>query len=1132
MTTRTGNIQRIAGPLIEADGLLGVTMFEVCRVGREELIGEVNRVVGDRAYIQVYEETSGLKPGEAVVATGTSLDVELGPGLIGSIFDGIQRPLPSIKDQVGDFITRGVTAPPLPEDKKWTFNPTIEKGAKVTAGDILGTVQETSVFLHRILVPPGIEGTITTIAASGEYTIRDKIGQVNTSKGTRDLTLTQRWPVRIGRPHNGKIGTEVPLYTGQRVIDTFFPVAKGGTGAIPGGFGTGKCVTGDTPVLLANGDTIPIQNLYEKFLQHGGYIEQDSEDETLIRLKPSLQILSFEGTRYTQSNATHIYRGKTSAVVQITTRSGRKVKVTPVHKLFRFNGESIEEVEAQKISVGDYLVVPRKLRIHGKIAKFDPYEINLSLRVVDSIAILQMQELIQKLLGNMTLKSLAKKLDVSYDVIIGYKLGRNKPTLQFLDKLAKFAGADRIPVTLVKSERGSEPFRIPNKLSKELAEWLGLFVADGHFKGRYQGIYLYNSSPQILERFKELSLMVFELEPSIGQDSPDRTPYAYIRNESLKKFLLSLDLPEHKKTYNVRVPSCIRKAPENHFVHFLAGYIAGDGHFSKYSLQLGTASHRLHSDLGYLLTRLDIIYRARPKNGSFNLEIDGEFADKISTVFQANYVFPYSKIRRLHEYATKEITHFKGLDIVPVNQQLLLALQTEGKTPQGHDVFRKTSGLRLDNYLRLGETPSADTLRNISEIIDTQETKVTQKTKDSIRKLVNTIKDVYFDRVTKFEVHEANIPVYDLTVERTHNFVGGVLPFTLHNTVTLHQLAKWADADVVVYVGCGERGNEMTEVLEDFPKLKDPKSGKSLMERTILVANTSNMPVAAREASIYTGITLAEYFRDQGYDVALMADSTSRWAEALREISGRLEEMPGEEGYPAYLGSRLAEFYERAGRVQALGQEPRLGSVTVTGAVSPAGGDFSEPVTQSTLRITKVFWALDKDMASRRFFPAINYLQSYSLYKDELTEWYQQKMGSDWPAITEEALSILQRDKELREIVQLVGPDALPERERAILEAARMVKEDYLMQSALHPIDTYCPEEKGYWMLKTIMHFWQRMRQAIDDGTALRNIIALPVVGKIARMKVQPHDDKKAMVEYFKGLETDINNEFKSIETN
>lgn len=591
MTTRVGKIQRIAGPLIEADGLLGVTMFEVCRVGNEELIGEVNRVVGDRAYIQVYEETTGLQPGESVIATGSSLDVELGPGLIGSIFDGIQRPLPDIKEAVGDFITRGVTAPPLPKDKKWTFNPTIEQDSEISGGDVLGTVQETSVFLHKILVPPRIRGKLLDIVAPGEYTIKDTIAQIQTMEGKQALTLTQRWPVRIGRPYKNKIATEVPLYTGQRVIDTFFPVAKGGTGAIPGGFGTGK-------------------------------------------------------------------------------------------------------------------------------------------------------------------------------------------------------------------------------------------------------------------------------------------------------------------------------------------------------------------------------------------------------------------------------------------------------------------------------------------------------------------------------------------------------------TVTLHQLAKWADAEVIIYVGCGERGNEMTEVLEDFPKLKDPKSGKSLMERTLLVANTSNMPVAAREASIYTGITLAEYFRDQGYDVALMADSTSRWAEALREISGRLEEMPGEEGYPAYLGSRLAEFYERAGRVEALGSPERVGSVTVTGAVSPAGGDFSEPVTQSTLRITKVFWALDKDLASRRFFPAINYLQSYSLYKDELAHWYQGKLGTDWSELTEEALSILQRDKELREIVQLVGPDALPERERAILEAARMVKEDYLMQSALHPVDTYCPEAKSYWMLKIIMDFWQRMRKAIDVGVSLRQIIALPVVGKIARMKVQPYENPEEMVKYFEELAQETQDEFREIETN
>jgi len=1130
MTTRIGTIQRIAGPLIEADGLRGVTMFEVCRVGSEELIGEVNRIVGDRAYVQVYEETSGLKPGEKVVATGTSLDVELGPGLVGSIFDGIQRPLPSIKDQVGDFITRGITAPPLPVDKQWSFKPSIEKGASVTGGDVLGTVQETSVFLHRILVPPRIQGKVTHIVNAGDYTIKDVIAQVQTPSDKQDLTLTQRWPVRIGRPYANKIGTEVPLFTGQRVIDSFFPVAKGGTGAIPGGFGTGKCVTGDTPVLLANGDTIPIHVLYKQFLKRREFIEHDSENETLLRLKTPLRILSFDGTKYVPAKATHIYRGKTPTIVKITTRTGRTVKVTPVHKLFRFNGEIIEEVEAQQLNVGDYLVIPRKLNIPGQILQFDPYEIDLSLRVADPKAIQQMQELVQDLQEQMTLKALSRKLKISYDVLIGYKTGKTKPTLGFLDDLVKFASKQRIPVTLVKAERGSEPFRIPNKLTKELAEWLGLFVADGHFKGKYQGIYLYNSSPQILDRFKELSLIIFDFEPIIDQDSPDRTPYAYIRNNALKKFLLSLGLPEYEKTTTVRVPTCIRKAPEDYFVHFLAGYIAGDGHFSKYSLHLSTVSPQLHSDLGYLLTRLGLLYRARLKNNSFVIEVDGKFAESISKQLGARGVYPYTKIQRLHEYAAQEISHFIGLDTVPVNKQLLLTLKTEGKTPNGQDVFRKTQDIRLDNYTRLGEIPSTNSLQCILELIDSHETEIHQKTKERLQRIVDAVEHVYFDRISIIQSKEANIPVFDITVEKTHNFVGGILPFTLHNTVTLHQLAKWADADIIVYVGCGERGNEMTEVLEDFPKLKDPKSGKSLMERTLLVANTSNMPVAAREASIYTGITIAEYFRDQGYDVALMADSTSRWAEALREISGRLEEMPGEEGYPAYLGSRLAEFYERAGRVETLGTEPRVGSVTVTGAVSPAGGDFSEPVTQSTLRITKVFWALDKDMASRRFFPAINYLQSYSLYKDELASWYQGKMGVDWPELTEEALSILQRDKELREIVQLVGPDALPERERAILEAARMVKEDYLMQSALHPVDTYCPESKSYWMLKIIMEFWEQMQKAIDEGIPLRRIIALPVVGKIARMKVQPHDQPDSMAQYFQDLQTEITKEFTSIE--
>jgi V/A-type H+-transporting ATPase subunit A len=323
----------------------------------------------------------------------------------------------------------------------------------------------------------------------------------------------------------------------------------------------------------------------------------------------------------------------------------------------------------------------------------------------------------------------------------------------------------------------------------------------------------------------------------------------------------------------------------------------------------------------------------------------------------------------------------------------------------------------------------------------------------------------------------------------------------------LHQFAKWAGASVIVYVGCGERGNEMCDVLVHFPELKDPRTGESLMERTTLIANTSNMPVAAREASVYTGITIAEYFRDMGYDVALMADSTSRWAEAMREISGRLEEMPGEEGFPAYLASRLAEFYERAGYVRTLGSDERYGSVSVLGAVSPPGGDFSEPVAVNTLRIVKVFWALSTDLAYRRHFPAIHWLTSYSLYVGRVRDWWKQKFGEDWKMLRDEAIAMLQKEAELEEIVRLVGPDALPEPERALLEAARVMREDYLQQFAFHEIDTYCPPEKQLGMLKLALQFYRNCIEAAKSGISVGEIRKLPIKDEIAAMKRIPCDE-------------------------
>jgi V/A-type H+-transporting ATPase subunit A len=341
----------------------------------------------------------------------------------------------------------------------------------------------------------------------------------------------------------------------------------------------------------------------------------------------------------------------------------------------------------------------------------------------------------------------------------------------------------------------------------------------------------------------------------------------------------------------------------------------------------------------------------------------------------------------------------------------------------------------------------------------------------------------------------------------------------------LHQLAKWSDAQVVVYIGCGERGNEMADVLREFPELKDPRSGEPLMERTVLIANTSNMPVAARDACVYTGITIAEYYRDMGYDTALMADSTSRWAEAMREISGRLEEMPGEEGYPAYLASRLAEFYERAGRVVTLGSKKREGSISVMGAVSPPGGDFSEPVAQNTLRIVKVFWALDVDLADRRHFPAIHWLRSYSLYVDDVKDFWE-KTGKDWAKLRGKALALLQKEADLQEIVKLVGPDALPQHERAILESARMIREAFLQQSAFHEVDTFCPERKQYEMLRIILDFSDRILDAIQRGIRIEDVIKLKSMEAIARMATIPNE---RFEEEFAKIEKEIEREIKKL---
>ncbi len=554
-----GKIMKISGPLVIAQGMMDANMFDVVYVSSEKLIGEIIEMHSDRASIQVYEETSGLGPGEEVESTNMPLSIDLGPGLIGSIFDGIGRPLDEIKLKVGNNLKRGISIPSINREKKWNFKPSVCEGETVEEGDVIGIVEETRIVKHKVMVPPGISGKVQSIS-EGSFKVEDTICKIIDENGKElDISMLQRWPVRVGRPYKKKLSPKEPLVTGQRVIDTLFPIAKGGTSAVPGPFGSGK-------------------------------------------------------------------------------------------------------------------------------------------------------------------------------------------------------------------------------------------------------------------------------------------------------------------------------------------------------------------------------------------------------------------------------------------------------------------------------------------------------------------------------------------------------------TVVQHQLAKWADADIIVYIGCGERGNEMTDVLNEFPNLKDPKTGYSLMERTVLIANTSDMPVAAREASIYTGITIAEYFRDMGYSVALMADSTSRWAEALREMSGRLEEMPGEEGYPAYLGSRLAQFYERAGRVISLGSDEREGTLSIIGAVSPPGGDISEPVAQATLRIVKVFWGLDSSLAYRRHFPAINWLNSYSLYVESLSNWFKEEVNEDWIELRNRLMHILHEESELEEIVKLVGMDALSPSDRLKLEIARSIREDYLHQNAFHEIDTYTSLNKQFMLMKMIIDFYDRSKEVIEK-VPVDDILSLPVKERIGRFK-------------------------------
>ncbi|MFQ5908376.1 MAG: V-type ATP synthase subunit A [Thermoplasmata archaeon] len=1072
---RTGEIYRVAGPVVTATGLRP-RMYDVMFAGEEELMGEVIGLTGDRTIIQVYEETSGLRPGEKVIDSGQPLLVELGPGLLGSIYDGVQRPLPTLADRMGDYILRGVRANALDRAKEWSFEPAVKKGDEIQGGQVIGTIPEAEHVEHRVLAPPDAAGTVKDVR-EGTVNVEDVV--VSLDDGV-DLLPMQMWPVRRARPVQKRLTPSIPLITGQRVFDFFFPLAKGGTAAIPGGFGTGKCVVGSTPVFLTDGTLVPIRDLYESVAPP----DLGDEPEHFVDLDKPLSVLSFDGERITKGKATAVYRGKTDALTTVRLRSGRKIRLTPVHRLFEFDGNQVLETPAAELEPGAAVLVPRKLDLSSqrKAELKVPPEARVASRQTRKEVAAQMKEMAE----GSTIAEVAASLGISKDVYWNYRLLRTAPTVDVANRLG-------VGVSSIRAEGSSKAIRVPRYMTAELGEFLGLQLSDGMIKGR-GAVEFYNQDASLRARYTALLRSLFGLE---GRERRDPTVTAVtVASRALVLLLQAWNIPVRQKSRTAKLVDALARSDEEVVAAFLTGYAQGDGHFAEEGLEISTASRDMASGLAYLFARLGVFARRTSKT------IEGHTYHRI-------WVSPKEAARVFPSYQRE--AYNDSYDVVPVGLEQVQAIRQALPTDGG-------DWLQALKNTASGQRMSRNTLHELRPLLPDD---------SAIGKWVaglDTILDwVLLDRVVEVETVAESTDVYDLTVEDTHNFVGGELPMVLHNTVSGHQLSQWSDAKIVLYIGCGERGNEMTEVLRDFPELVDPYTGAPLMQRTVLVANTSNMPVAAREASVYTGITLAEFYRDMGYHILLMADSTSRWAEAMREISSRLEEMPGEEGFPAYLSARLSEFYERAGRATTLSGEE--GSISVVGAVSPAGGDFSEPVTQGTLRITKVFWALDTKLKERRHFPSINWLTSYSLYSPSLEDWFRQTVNDAWPAIRTWAYRVLQEEAELEEIVRLVGADALPEDQQLTLEVARMIREYFLQQNAFHDVDTYFTLERQFALIEAIHRFSELGHRAQRLDVPVREIVNLPSRALLSRVKYE-----EAFEEELEATISQMEDEFRALE--
>ncbi|MHA1650904.1 MAG: V-type ATP synthase subunit A [Candidatus Helarchaeota archaeon] len=1093
------SIISIDGPVVKADNMFNSKMHEMVEVGNERLIGEIIQLEEGVAFIQVYEHTSGLKLEEPVYPTGMPLIVELGPGLIGTIFDGIQRPLEVLRTRVGDYIKRGVKVKSLDRHKQWDFSPTVKKGDKVGPGDIIGEVQESEMVLHKIMIPPNISGIIESIVPKGLYQITDEIAQIKNGTDLHSIKMLQTWPIRTPRPYAERLLPNDPLITGQRVIDVFFPIAKGGVGAIPGGFGSGKCVPPDTPIMLETGELVSIEEL---FLLIKGSKPDLSLNEEIIEVQEGITVYTFDGEKIRPSKVTHVYRGWCDEIIEIKTKSGRIIEVTAPHKLIKFNKQGyFEETRADNLSIGEFIVIPRQIKVKQSYQLIDEYLALEGLRCNDENLNKKTTNILKDLAAKYGgYKQVANLLDIKESTIYNYSIGRYKIPLINMKKIFKLANGDFKLPKFVSGDISSKKLELPTEFNEDFAELLGLLLSDGMLTPKT--VLFYNNDEVLLKRYKDLFTKLFKIVPKQGVFNKVKGLAA--NATILVKLLKDLGMPDKQKSKNVIVPSIVMKSPDSVIAAFIRGYFLGDGTFSKKTLEFNSASEKMIQGLAYLLTRLGILYsisrRERNEFQQFRLIITSikELEKFINQLKCKDYSY-FSKFRKIIDYVENTKSGSSTRDLVPLNKEIFKKLM-QVMSKRDFEAY----GISIGNYAYQGESLSIDMLAKLLKVTE----ELNDPILEDLRSLLSVFRDIALDKIVNISIKKGHHVVYDVTIPETHNFIGGKSPSILHNTMTLQQIAKWATADIIIYIGCGERGNEMTDILTSFPKLVDPRTQKPLMERTIMIANTSNMPVSAREASIYTGITIGEYFRDMGYDVAIMADSTSRWAEALREISARLEEIPAEEGYPSYLPTRLSEFYERAGKIIAQGKPERYGTISLMGAVSPPAGDFSEPVTQYTIRNIRVLWELDKKLADSRHYPAINWINSFSEYANYVKEWWHENISPKWATYRDHALEILIKDNQLMQIVKLIGAESLPDDERLVLFIARLIKEGFLRQNAMDEVDTYSTPEKQYKMLEIILELYQKGLEIVARRIPFYKITEMPIIPQLMRMKMEIRNEE------------------------